>query len=122
MALSMEEQRILDEMERKLADEDPRLASRLATFGQPRLPGMLTVGRARAVVVLISLALVAAATLMIYAMRPFPPGQARHSPPAQRTSIAPGQSRQVSASQATIGGAPASQSPAVSARPLIPRS
>ena len=45
MALSMDEQRILDGMERKLADEDPRLAPRLAAFGQPRLPASLGSGR-----------------------------------------------------------------------------
>ena len=47
MALSMEEQRILDAMEHKLADDDPRLASRLTTFGQPRLLGLAGSGRAR---------------------------------------------------------------------------
>ncbi|MDQ2875255.1 MAG: DUF3040 domain-containing protein, partial [Actinomycetota bacterium] len=44
----MEEQRILDALERKLADDDPRLASRLSAFGQPRLPGLAGSGKARA--------------------------------------------------------------------------
>jgi hypothetical protein len=80
MALSMDEQRILDGMERKLADEDPKLASRLAAFGQPRLPAMLGSGKARAAFVLISLALAAMVALMVYSMRPYPAGQGRHEP------------------------------------------
>ncbi len=35
MALPMDEQRILEEMERMLAADDPRLAAKLAAFGQP---------------------------------------------------------------------------------------
>jgi hypothetical protein len=81
MALSMDEQRILDGMERKLADEDPKLASRLAAFGQPRLPVLLGSGKARAAFVLISLALAAMVALMVYSMRPFPAGD-RHAPPS----------------------------------------
>jgi hypothetical protein len=88
MALSMDEQRILDGMERKLADEDPRLATRLAAFGQPRLPVLLGSGRARAAFVLISLALAAMVALMVYSMRPYPAGQAKHSPgPTQSHSV-----------------------------------
>ena len=37
MALSMDEQRILAEIERQLADDDPSLAARLSTFGRPGL-------------------------------------------------------------------------------------
>jgi hypothetical protein len=33
----MEEQRMLDEMERQLAIDDPKLAARLNTFGRQRL-------------------------------------------------------------------------------------
>jgi hypothetical protein len=84
MALSMEEQRILDALERKLADDDPRLASRLAAFGQPRLPGIAGSGKARAVVVLMSLALAALVTLMIYQMRPLPAAPGR---PAQKSRV-----------------------------------
>jgi hypothetical protein len=85
MALSMDEQRILDGMERKLADEDPKLASRLAAFGQPRLPSLLGSGKARAAFVLISLALAAMVALMVYSMRPFPAGD-RHAPSSPHTS------------------------------------
>jgi hypothetical protein len=83
MALSMDEQRILDGMERKLADEDPKLATRLTAFGQPRLPAMLGSGKARAAFVLISLALAAMVALMVYSMRPYPAGQNNgHAPPS----------------------------------------
>jgi Protein of unknown function (DUF3040) len=102
MALSMEEQRILDAMERRLADDDPRLASRLSAFGQPRLPGMADSGRARAVVVLISLALAALVTLMIYQMRPLPAAPAR---PAQRSRVVSSPSGQPSTGPTTTAAA-----------------
>ena len=100
MALSMDEQRILDGMERKLADDDPRLATRLAAFGQPRLPVLLGSGRARAVFVLISLALAAIVALMVYSMRPLPGDQGR--PPARAHSSS-------STSAAPASGTPASK-------------
>jgi hypothetical protein len=87
MALSMEEQRILDAMERKLADDDPRLATRLSAFGQPRLPSRAGSGKGRAMVVVISLALAALVTLMIYQMRPLPAAPGRPSHPAQRSRV-----------------------------------
>ena len=36
MALSMEEQRILTQIEIRLSEDDPRLAHRLARLGEPR--------------------------------------------------------------------------------------
>ena len=47
MALSMDEQRILEEMERKLADDDPLLASRLTSFGRPGLAALMRSRRSR---------------------------------------------------------------------------
>jgi hypothetical protein len=98
MALSMDEQRILDGMERKLADDDPRLASRLGAFGQPRLPAMLGSTRARVAAVLISLALAAIVTLMVYSMRPFPAGSGKPGHPAQRSRVVTSPSAQPSGS------------------------
>jgi hypothetical protein len=92
MALSMDEQRILDGMERKLADDDPRLASRLGAFGQPRLPAVLGTGKARAVAVLISLALAAVVALMVYSMRPVPGIQGGQTHPSQRSGVVKSQS------------------------------
>ena len=79
MALSMDEQRILDEMERRLADDDPKLASRLASLGRPRLGATLRSPRARILATLLALALIVAVALMVYALMPFRPAPA-HSP------------------------------------------
>jgi hypothetical protein len=79
MALSMDEQRILDEMERRLADDDPRLASKLASLGRPRLRATLRSPRARVLGTLLALALIVAVALMVYAMMPFRPGPS-HTP------------------------------------------
>jgi hypothetical protein len=87
MALSMDEQRILDGIERKLAGDDPRLAARLTAFGQPRLPAMLGSSRARVIALLISLVLAVAVTLMVYSIRPFPAGSGKPGHPAQRSLV-----------------------------------
>jgi Protein of unknown function (DUF3040) len=87
MALSMDEQRILDGIERKLADDDPRLAARLTAFGQPRLPALLGSTRGRAIAVLVSLALAAVVTLMVFSMRPLPGGSGKPGHPAQRARV-----------------------------------
>jgi len=71
VALSMEEQRILDEMERNLAADDPRLASRLGSFGQQRLPGAIRSQQARTVGGVLALALIAAITIMVFVVSPF---------------------------------------------------
>ncbi len=70
MALSMHEQQVLAEMERKLTAEDPVLASRLATFGSPALAAVLRSRRARAVFSLILLAALAVAILAVFALHP----------------------------------------------------
>ncbi len=71
MALSMEEQRMLDEMERQLAIDDPKLASRFNAFGQQRLPGTLHSQRIKTVVGLLALALIAAVTVMMFVLSPY---------------------------------------------------
>ena len=83
MALSMEEQRMLDEMERALAAEDPRLAARLNAFGQQHLPGLFASPRAKTISGLLALALIAAVTVMMFIFSPY----ARHhtTPPARST-------------------------------------
>ncbi|MGO8883135.1 MAG: DUF3040 domain-containing protein [Streptosporangiaceae bacterium] len=80
MALSMEEQRILDEMARKLADEDPKLATRLATLGRPGFGGSFRSPRSRLAAAFLSLALIAVVSLMMYAMIPFRAATNRHHP------------------------------------------
>lgn len=66
MALSMEEQRILDEMEVRLSDDDPGLAARLASFGRPAFGAMWRSGRLRLPALLVALGLVAIIALMAY--------------------------------------------------------
>lgn len=68
MALPMDEQRMLDEIERLLAADDPRFAARLTSFGRSGFRGTLRTGRARAMVSAIAVALVAAAAIAFYAM------------------------------------------------------
>jgi hypothetical protein len=71
VALSQDEQRILDEMERNLAADDPRLAARLGSFGQPRLPGQLKIQHARTIGGILALALIATVTVMVFVISPF---------------------------------------------------
>jgi Protein of unknown function (DUF3040) len=71
MALSMDEQRILAEIERKLAADDPGLASCLSTFRRPGPGTVLRSPRARIIGSLFTVLLVALVSLMVYAMIPF---------------------------------------------------
>lgn len=92
MALSMEEQRILDEMERNLAAEDPRFAFRLGAFGQQRGPKPLASQRARTVSGLIALALIAAVTVVMFALSPYGNQRSAHRPhttPSATTTAGP---------------------------------
>ena len=74
MALPMDEQRILEEMERMLAADDPKLAARLAAFGQPGFGQVLRTRRARATLSIMVLVLIAAVAAVIYLMSSFRPG------------------------------------------------
>ena len=90
MALPMDEQRILEEMERMLAADDPRLAARLAAFGQPGVAHVLRTRRARAVLSLLMLAVIAAAAAVIYLMSAFRIGTTTPgSPPSHGISASP---------------------------------
>jgi hypothetical protein len=85
----MDEQRILEEMERMLAADDPRLAARLAAFGQPGFGQVLHTRRARATLSLMVLVLIAAVAAVIYLMSAFRPGTATQgSNPRQHSSQA----------------------------------
>ena len=70
----MDEQRILDEMERMLAADDPRLAARLAAFGQPGFGQALRTRRARATLSVMVLILIAAVAAVVYLMSVLRPG------------------------------------------------
>ena len=99
VALSMEEQRILDEIERKLAGDDPRLASRFNSFGQHRLPSTFTSARARTISCLVALALIAAVTVMMFVLSPMN----RHSSPPQHRPPAGVTAQTHAASTAAVG-------------------
>ena len=90
MALPMDEQRILEEMERMLAADDPRLAARLAAFGQPGFGQVLRTRRARATLSVMLLILIAAVAAVIYLMGALKPsavtGGQRHQSSSQSAS------------------------------------
>jgi Protein of unknown function (DUF3040) len=71
MALSMDEQRMLAEIERRLAAEDPGLAARLSSFRRPGPAVRLRSTRGKVIGTLLTIALVAVVALMVYAMVPF---------------------------------------------------
>jgi hypothetical protein len=89
MALSMDEQRILDEIERGLGNADPRLAARLSSFGFKRTIFTLRTRRARVAVSCITLIVVAALSLVVYSLVPFRTSADRHA--AGRSSASPRQ-------------------------------
>jgi hypothetical protein len=71
MALSMDEQRVLAEIERRLAADDPGLATCLTSFRRPGPATVLRSPRARIIGSLFTVLLVAMVSLMVYAMIPF---------------------------------------------------
>jgi cytoskeletal protein RodZ len=124
MALSMDEQRILDQIERGLASADPALATRMASFGAPRRITALRMRRLRLVASLMTLLVVASVSLVVYALVPFRTVTDRHagskaSSPAHPVMTAPSHpghsSPQASAGKASAekaSAAPASAAPA----------
>jgi hypothetical protein len=107
MALSMEEQRILAEIERQLAGEDPGLAVRLSRFGRPGLAAGLNTPRGRVLASFLVVGVVALLSLMVYSLMPLrmaPDGGAGSRPTAAPTQPA----------QAARASAPATAAPAAS--------
>jgi Protein of unknown function (DUF3040) len=130
MALSQDEQRMLAEIERRLAADDPGLASCLTTFRRPGPATVLRSPRARIIGSLFTVLLVAMVSLMVYAMIPFRTHMPRHplqattsAPPHTATSVAtgaqPGHTQRASASVSTgavsvsAGAASAASQPSV---------
>ena len=77
MALSMDEQRALAEIERRLAADDPGLATCMTAFRRPGPARVLRSPRARIIGSLFTVLLVAMVSLMVYAMIPFRAHKAR---------------------------------------------
>lgn len=95
MALSQDEQRMLAEIERRLAADDPGLASCLTTFRRPGPGTVLRSPRARIIGSLFTVLLVAMVSLMVYAMVPFRAHMPRNVP--AQTSSAPARTATLSA-------------------------
>ena len=70
MALSMEEQRILAQIEQHLASGDPDLAARLSSFGKTGAEHVLRMPRARVAGSAAALVAVAIVSLIVYALIP----------------------------------------------------
>jgi hypothetical protein len=111
MALSMDEQRMLAEIERRLAAADPGLATNLSSFRKPGRLAVLRSTRARVVGSLFTVIVVAMVSLLVYAMLPFRSNarttgnhpvttSSTNSGPA-RIGAGPGQSSAASAKAAT---------------------
>jgi ribonuclease E len=122
MALSMDEQRILDQIERGLVSADPALATRMASFGAPRRITALRMRRLRLVASLMTLLVIASVSLVVYALVPFRTVTDRHagskaSSPAHPVMTAPSHPGHSSprASAAQGSAAPASAAPASAA-------
>jgi hypothetical protein len=105
----MDEQRILEEMERMLAADDPRLAARLAAFGQPGFGQVLRTRRARATLSVMLLILIAAVAAVIYVMSQFGAGQGprpqQASPPTSQLTTPRASASHGSASAGSADGA-----------------
>src|SRR5438045_9362030 len=86
MALSAEEQRERAEIERRLATDDPGLATCLTAFRRPGPSRVLRSPRARIIGSVFTVLLVAMVSLMVYAMIPF---RANHERPAPTTAGTP---------------------------------
>jgi DUF3040 family protein len=123
MALSMDEQRMLAEIERRLADDDPVLAARLTTFRLPRLTFATRSARSRLMASLLMLIVVGVVSVFVYALIPFRGQAARDggvrstASPAHPTMSASSPGRTPSARAGTSAGAWASPRGLVSWRP-----
>ncbi len=107
MALSMDEQRMLAEIERRLVAENPGLASDLTSFRKPSRVSVLRSTRARVIGSLFTVVVVAMVSLMVYAMLPFRSGgRTVSNHPVTTTSVNGGPD------QAKIGAEPVKSSAA----------
>ena len=104
MALSMDEQRMLDEIEQRLADEDPVLAARLTAFGPPGLGITLRSRRGRMLASLIALVTLAVISVAAYALMPLAMRHAARPRPTPASSQPATTARTGTSSQATASG------------------
>ena len=102
MALSMDEQRALAEIERRLAADDPGLATCLTAFRRPGPANVLRSPRARIIGSLFTVLLVAMVSLMIYAMIPF----RTHGTTVPRSATSPAASAKSNPGQTNLSAGP----------------
>ena len=111
MALSMDEQRMLAEIERRLAAQDPGLATRLSSFKRPGPAAWLRTTRGKIIGSICTIALLAIIAVTVYATIPFRAnGQKLTKQPTATSSSAPVKSSasvQSSAPPAKAGAATA---------------
>ena len=123
MALSADEQRELAEIERRLASDDPGLASCMTAFRRPGPGRVLRSPRARIIGSLFTVLLVAMVSLMVYAMIPFRAHSARTpATPGASTSggvsiAGTGTSIRPASARASASGSATAKSSARSATP-----
>ncbi|HVT70557.1 MAG TPA: DUF3040 domain-containing protein [Trebonia sp.] len=86
MALSMDEQRMLAEIERRLAAEDPGLATRLSSFRRSGPAAGLRTRRGKIIGAICTLVLLAVIGITLYAMVPFRAHTAK-TPSARLASV-----------------------------------
>ena len=100
MALSMDEQRMLAEIERRLAAEDPGLATRLSSFRRPGPAAGFRTTRGKIIGSICTIVLLAVIGLTVYAMVPFR-AQSSKTPLSRVSSARPATSAPVKAGPST---------------------
>jgi hypothetical protein len=117
----MDEQRMLAEIERRLAAENPGLASDLTSFRKPSRVSVLRSTRARVIGSLFTVAVVAMVSLMVYAMMPFRSGgrtisnhpvtttSVNGGPDQAKIGVEPVKSSKAQSSKAQVSGAQSSE-------------
>jgi len=86
MALSMDEQRMLAEIERRLAAQDPGLATRLSSFRRPGPAAGFRTRRGKILGSICTIVLLAVIGITVYAMTPFRAYGQKTKPTATTTS------------------------------------
>ena len=100
MALSMDEQRMLAEIERRLAAEDPGLATRLSSFRRPGATSWFRTTRGKIIGSICTVVLLAVIGLTVYALVPFR-AQGSKAPAGRLSSAQPSSSAPVKAGPST---------------------
>jgi hypothetical protein len=87
MALSMDEQRMLAEIERRLAAQDPGLATRLSSFRRPGPAAGLKTTRGKILGSICTIVLLAVIGITVFAMTPFRAYGQKTKPTATTSSV-----------------------------------